>query len=187
VRLFVALDVPEGVCRAIGDLIGKLERECRGARWARVDGMHVTLKFIGHVPPEKAQRIKEELRGIRSGTAVEMSFRQAGFFPSAQRPRVFWVGIQASPNLAEMAETIEERLEPLGIPRERRPFRPHLTLARFRSEEGLARLRETLEKLSPLELGAGRAEQFYLYESQLKPGGAQYTKLAGFRFAESAP
>jgi len=187
VRLFVALDVPEGVRRAIGELIGKLERECRGARWVRVEGMHVTLKFIGHVPPEKAQRIQEELRGIRSGAAVEMSFCQAGFFPSAQHPRVFWVGIQASPNLAKMAEAIEERLEPLDIPRERRPFRPHLTLARFRSEEGLARLREAVEKLSPLEFGAGRAEEFYLYESQLRPGGAQYNKLSSFRFAGSAP
>ncbi len=184
-RLFVALDIPDEVRRALSNLIGKLEREGRGARWVRVEGMHLTLKFIGHVSPETAQRVQEELRAIRSAAPAEMNFRNVGFFPTARHPRVFWVGIEASPNLAELAAAIETRLEPLGIPREQRPFRPHLTLARFRSEEGLPRLRDALEKLSPFEFGATSVEEFHLYESRLKPGGAEYLRLATFRFVGS--
>lgn len=185
-RLFVALDIPEEVRRAIRELIQKLEPACRGARWARTEGMHVTLKFIGEAPEEKAARIRGELSAVRSPSVVEINFRHVGFFPDARHPRVFWAGIEASPNLAEMAAEIEQRLPTLGIPREDRAFKPHLTLARFKSEDGLPRLREALEKMAPFEFGGMRSEDFHLYRSTLKPGGAEYTKLATFRFTGGA-
>jgi 2'-5' RNA ligase len=145
--------------------------------------MHLTLKFIGEVSPEKVARIQDELRGVRS-TAVEMNFRNTGFFPNARHPRVFWAGIEASPNLAGMAAEIEQRIETLGISRESRSFRPHLTLARFQSEDGLPALHEALAQLGALEFGATRTEEFHLYQSTLKRGGAEYTRLATVRFVE---
>ena len=182
----MALDIPEEVRRAIGALTGKLEKSCRGARWVCVEGMHVTLKFIGEVSTEKVERIKEALAGVRSGEHIELNFRGAGFFPHERHPRVFWAGIEASANLAELAKDIEARLERLGIAREERPFRPHLTLARFKSEEGLERLRETLRDAGPLEFGSTRAGEVYLYQSQLNPRGAVYTRLASHSFVAAA-
>ncbi len=184
-RVFVALDIPDDVRRAIASVAGKLEGTCRGARWARVADMHVTLKFIGEAPAEKVERIKSALAAVHSTTPMEMTFRGAGFFPNERHPRVFWVGISATPNLAELAADIERRMEELGIPREQRPFRPHLTLARFKSEEGLDRLRETLRGLEPLEFGSTQTGELHLYQSQLKPGGAVYMRLATFPFASS--
>ena len=185
-RVFVAMDVPEEVKGKIREFVAKMERECqgaRGARWARVEGMHVTLKFIGEVSAEKVEEIKKELAGVRSAAAVEMNFRGVGFFPNAKHPRVFWAGIEATPNLAELAAEIEKRLERLGIPREGRAFRPHLTLARFKSEEGLAKLREAIEKAGAMEFGGVRCGEFHLYESKLHRGGAVYTRLATFSIA----
>ena len=183
-RVFVALDIPDAVRRALADLVRRLEPACRGARWARVEGIHITLKFIGETPPEKVQRIREELSSIRGPQAMEMNFRGTGFFPNAKHPRVFWAGIEAPPALADLAANIETRMETLGIPREQRLFKPHLTLARFKSEEGLPKLHEALAQLGPQEFGQVRAEEFYLYQSVLKPRGAEYTKLETFRFAE---
>jgi 2'-5' RNA ligase len=182
-RVFVAMDVPEDVKAAIRAFAAKLEPVCRGARWARVDGMHITLKFIGEVSAEKVEQIKTELAGVRSAAAVEMSFRGVGFFPHAKHPRVFWAGIEATPNLAELAAEIEKRMENLGIPREERTFHPHLTLARFKSEEGLPKLHEAIEKAGAAEFGATRSSEFYLYESKLLRGGAVYTRLATFSLA----
>lgn len=185
-RVFVAMDVPEEVKRKIREFVARLQTECaeaRGARWARVEGMHVTLKFVGEVPPEKVEEIKKELAGVRSVAAVEMKFRGVGFFPNAKHPRVFWAGIEATPNLAEIAAEIEKRLERIGIPREGRTFRPHLTLARFKSEEGLPKLRDSIEKSGAMEFGATRSGEFYLYESKLMRGGAVYTKLKTFSMA----
>ncbi len=185
-RIFVALDIPDEVRGKLSDLSARLKRACPQARWARVEGMHVTLKFIGEATPEQVERIKVELAHLRSAALVEMSFRGVGFFPNDHHPRVFWAGILATPNLAELAAEIEQRLEPLGIEREQRPFRPHLTLARFNSLEGLGCLREEVQNSGPLEFGATRTGELHLYQSRLKPGGAEYARLATFSFASSA-
>lgn len=185
-RLFVALDVPEAVRDRIRTLIRELEPLCPGARWVRAEGIHITLKFIGEVSAEKAGHIRAALGTIRLAGPVEMTFRNTGFFPNAKHPRVFWIGLEASPNLAELATAIEAGLEPLGIAREKRAFKPHLTLARFKSEEGLAKLREALGNLGPLEFGRAIADSFYLYQSKLRPSGAEYTKLASFSLVGAA-
>ncbi len=131
-RVFVALDIPEEVRRGLARLVAELRPLVRGPRWARVEGLHVTLKFIGQAAPETVARITETLAAVQSPAAVEMHFRNVGFFPSEHRPRVFWAGMEATANLAELAAEIEQRLEPLGVPREARPFHPHLTLEGLR-------------------------------------------------------
>ena len=183
-RVFVAIDVPDDVRRALGDLIATLEKTCRGARWMHTEAMHITLKFIGEVNEETVKRIRNAMAGVRAAGPIEIHFRGTGFFPNASHPRVFWAGIEAPPTLAELAADIEQSLEPLGIPREDRAFKPHLTLARFKSEEGLPNLRETLEQLGPSEFGATIARSFHLYQSVLKAAGAEHTRIASFAFAE---
>jgi len=186
VRVFVALEIPDEVRRAIAGLIGRLQKTCRGARWVRPESIHVTLKFIGETPPEQVERIRELLTGVQSPAAVEINFRGTGFFPNANRPRVFWAGIEASPNLADLAAEIEGRLEKLGIARESREFKPHLTLARFNSPVGLSGLLAAVTTEGAVEFGRGSWREFHLYQSQLKPGGAVYTKLASFEFVKAA-
>ena len=181
-RIFVALDIAGDVHRALEAFVACLKPVAADARWVRPEGMHITVKFLGEVSPEKVERIEGELAMVRSETAVDMQFRGVGFFPNERQPRVFWVGVEASPNLAELAADIETRLEKLGIPREGRAFRPHLTLARFTSTRGLDRLREALAASPPGEFGRMRTDRFHLYQSRLWPGGAVYTKLATWRF-----
>lgn len=185
-RLFVAMDVPEQTRLDLGALIAKLRTTYHGARWSRTEGMHITLKFIGKVGEEKFPHIERALAAVRSNSPVHLLFHGTGFFPTDRHPRVFWAGIEASPNLAVLAAEMESRLEPLGIPREKRPFRPHLTLARFSSTADLDPLRDGLRPLGALEFGSADAAIFYLYQSTLKPSGAEYTRLAKFDFVESA-
>ena len=180
------MEIPEDVRAAVGALIAKLQPACRAARWVRVAGMHVTLKFIGEAPEDKVEQVKAELGGVRSPEAAQINFRGVGFFPNAKRPRVFWAGIEASANLPPMASEIEQRLEGMGIPREQREFHPHPTLARFESQDGLPQLHEALEKLAPFDFGAMHTGEFHLYRSELKRGGAVYTRLATFPFVETA-
>jgi 2'-5' RNA ligase len=184
-RLFVAFDLPGEVRDAVRELITKLRPLCEGARWVRPEGMHVTLKFIGDVPVEKLDPIRAALANIQSGAPVEIHFRGVGFFPSEHRPRVVWCGIEASENLPTLAADIERALVPLGIAPEKRKFTPHLTLARFGSSpHGLGKLVERAEELNSLDLRMARETEFHLYESMLKPSGAEYKKLATFAFAK---
>ncbi|MFZ0702454.1 MAG: RNA 2',3'-cyclic phosphodiesterase [Candidatus Acidiferrales bacterium] len=182
-RLFVALDVPEETRRALRSAVEGFRTVCRGARWVRPEGIHVTLKFIGHVEDTGVADIQEALSGVRGEKTFDMALRQFGFFPNEKRPRVFYVGIEAGKELGALAGEIETQLEPLGIAKETRAFQPHLTLARFKSNEGLPELREKIASLPSQDFGGGAAAEFHLFQSVLQSGGAVYTKLSTYRFS----
>lgn len=185
-RLFVAMDLSDTVRAAIAKFSEKLGAEFPSARWVRIEGIHVTLKFIGEVGEERVARIEDVLSTVHSDAPVEMNFRGAGFFPDESRPRVFWIGIESTPNLAEIAAQIETQLEPLGIPRESREFEPHLTLARISESRGIDKLRHALRRNGQAEFGAVRTNEMHLYRSELGRGGAKYTRLRTFTFAKTS-
>jgi RNA 2',3'-cyclic 3'-phosphodiesterase len=189
-RLFVALELPVEVRAALIDLIAQLKPSFPGPGWARAEGMHVTLKFIGHAigdaDAEKFGRARTVLGTVKSAAPVDIRYRGIGFFPNARRPRVLWCGIEASTNLATLAADIEQSLKPLGIPQEEREFVPHLTLARFKSLEGVSALAKTSEVFARRDFGSSRETEFHLFESQLKPGGAEYRKIESYSFVRTA-
>jgi len=179
-RLFVAMDIPEEVRSSLAALAAKLRAACQNARWVRIDGLHVTLKFIGETSAEKTEKIKTALAAIPSRAPISINFRGLGFFPNHRRPRVLWAGIEANSELAELAAAVETALHPLDIAREERAFSPHLTLARFDTPRGLDALHAAIEKAGPFEFGGTTAKEFHLYQSVLKRSGAEYTRLATF-------
>lgn len=190
-RLFVALAISTEVRENFAGLIQELrtmEPPSTGSRtrWVKPENLHVTLKFIGEVPVEKGEAIQDTLREVRSSQHLELRFRGLGFFPSEKRPRVLWVGMEASSNLAPVAAEIEGRLHKLGIAREKREFTPHLTLARFEPPGISDQLRCPLKENAPREFGTVRAREFYLMQSKLKPTGAEYTCLETFPFVAGA-
>jgi 2'-5' RNA ligase len=182
VRLFVALDLPDQVRHAITELIARLQPKSRSPRWIKPENLHITLKFIGHVPNEKLSPIQTALSSIRVAQPVELHFRGMGFFPNERRPRAFWCGIASSPNLAELAANIDRALVPMGIEAETRPFTPHLTLARFKSDEGILEVVQAATDMKSTDFGAATETNFHLYESLLKSTGAQYNRVASFPF-----
>jgi len=181
-RLFVALELSEEIRGGLQQLLARLERVRADVRWVRAEGMHLTLKFVGEVPPEKLPPIEQALGAVNSAAPVQVRFRGLGFFPGPRRPRVVWVGVEASDNMAPLAAQVEAELEPLGIAREKRAYVPHLTLGRFKSDARLPRLQEEIAALGEVELGGLEAKSFTLFQSKLTPGGAVYTPLRQFHF-----
>ncbi|HEX3377472.1 MAG TPA: RNA 2',3'-cyclic phosphodiesterase [Candidatus Acidoferrales bacterium] len=184
-RLFVAIDIPENVRSSLGELMKSLRDTCRDARWARITGLHVTLKFIGETPSERVADMKSALAKIPTRDPIAIDFSGVGFFPNARRPRVFWAGVEAGPELASLANAVEKALGSEAIPQEDRKFSPHITLARFKDAAGVDALQVAIEKAGPLKFGGATATEFHLYQSVLKPGGAEYTRLATFSFCGS--
>ncbi|HKF51839.1 MAG TPA: RNA 2',3'-cyclic phosphodiesterase [Candidatus Acidoferrales bacterium] len=182
-RLFVALNIPEETRSTLRLLLDDFARICRGARWVRPEGIHITLKFIGHVDNSSLPEIQKALSRVRHDKPFHVAFRHFGFFPNEKHPRVFFVGIEADKGLATLAANIENQLAPLGIAKEERTFQPHLTLARFKTTEGLSELRKKIASLPTQDFGGGEVSEFHLYQSMLKSGGAVYTKLSTYHFA----
>jgi 2'-5' RNA ligase len=182
-RLFVALEIPSTVRENLADLLRSLRAVSPQTRWVRLENLHVTLKFIGEVPEAKSSAIRSALSGVRSDQPVTLDFRGLGFFPNEKHPGVFWVGIEAPLNLKTLVAEIENSMEKLGIPREKRPFSPHLTLARFEPPRLAEQLRASIQEHAARDFGSLRTNQFHLIESKLKPSSAEYTTVESFPFA----
>ncbi len=191
-RIFIALDIDDAIRGRIVRYLEGLQGFAPDARWVRPESMHVTLKFIGEKSEQSVGEIKQALMAIEAST-VEIQFRGYGFFPTAKAPRVFWIGIEAGPQLASLAAKINEKVASLGIPKEEHAFSPHLTLARggggsasprlpkkVGPNRSFQRLQEKLSAMPAPEFGTMAAREFFLYQSQLLRGGSQYTKLSAF-------
>jgi 2'-5' RNA ligase len=177
-RLFVAVDVPEALKERIEtDVVGRLRPSLPAARWTRPEGRHLTLKFLGRVEDDGVAGVREAVRSVAGRhRAFRAAFSEVGGFPSLRRTRVLWVGVgEGAAPMAALASDLERGLEPLGLEPERRPFRGHLTLARFRSPTvvgELAGVRVPAEDFEVTEL--------VLFESRLHPQGARYAAVERF-------
>ncbi len=182
-RLFVALAIPTQVREKIAALIRELHRVDANPKWINPDNLHVTLKFIGEVAPEKAAEIGDALFIVQTQQQAVVEFGDVGFFPDARRPSVVWVGIQPPQFLSSLAAEVNHVLAALGIPREEKPFVPHLTIAAIKETRLSPALRSDIEKRKSRKFGTLTTGEFHLIESKRKSTGAEYTTLRSFRFA----
>ena len=191
-RIFIGIDLDDEIRAKIARFLDGVRGFAPDARWVQPESLHITLKFIGEQKSEQVDAFSDRLRQVE-GSAIEIRIGGHGFFPTAKAPRVFWIGIQAGPTLAELATSIDAGVAELGIPREDRPFSPHLTLARggggsgspkWRKGDGpnsaFAVLEKRLAAMGELDFGTMTAREFTLYQSQLSPKGSKYTKLQRF-------
>jgi 2'-5' RNA ligase len=189
-RLFVALEIPRDIRTALTAVVDDFRtldsRNKSRPRWTRPENLHITLKFIGHVPPDKLDSICAALSTVRSSQSVELQFHSVGFFPNEKRARILWGAVSASTNLGPLAAQVERALEPFGIQPEMRPFTPHLTLARFDPPGIAPDLRAKIANYTNNAFGAVITNQFHLFQSVLKPSGAEYTILRSFVFSPEA-
>ena len=191
-RLFIALDIDDAIRERIRTFLEGVSGFASDARWVRPESLHVTLKFIGEKPTETLDAIKSVLSKV-AAPPIELAFRGYGFFPTPKSARVFWIGIQSGPELATLAQAIDDATAKLDIPKEDRAFSPHLTLARRAGGSGaprwsksdgpnqaFERLSGKLAAMSSLDFGTMTAREFFLYQSQLSREGSRYTKLEAF-------
>ena len=176
-RLFIALDIPADVRTGLTSYMERARTMAAEARWARVEGLHVTLQFVGHVDDAVVEQIKAALRSIKAAP-FQVKFAGVGFFPNPNAGRVFWAGVDGGNHLARLASTTDAALEELGFPSETKPYHPHLTLARA-SSRPLRGLKPLLDEPPP-QFGTMTAREFFLYQSQPQKGGSKYTKLERF-------
>jgi RNA 2',3'-cyclic 3'-phosphodiesterase len=177
-RLFTGLAVPPEIAQRAMDWIAKLRPLAPGLAWTPEANLHVTTKFIGQWPEERLDELIHSL-GTVSAAPFEVRAGRMGWLPNERQRRILLAVADGGDALTALAAQTEQVCALLGIEREKRAYRPHLTLARAEKPEDTERL---LREMPEGHLGAWRVDQFVLYRSETKPAGPVYTKLAGFRF-----
>jgi RNA 2',3'-cyclic 3'-phosphodiesterase len=175
-RLFAAVDLPDDV----KDKLTLLCSGMSGAKWVGRDQMHLTLHFIGEVDDTDFSAIKNALAEVRAAS-FEMRLTGAGQFPPKGQVRVLWVGVEAPPTLTDLQRKIEGALTAVGLPREDRPFSPHITLARLKTPPAPETIRQYLAQHATFSTEAIPVESFVLYSSRLAPSGATYHREGIFK------
>lgn len=184
IRSFVAIELSADAKAFLASTIGQLKPDGPDVKWVRPEAIHLTLKFLGNVDRDLIPEIERSLRPVFQGqTSFELAVRSAGAFPSASAPRVVWAGL-ADPKdaLPSLAAAVEDALEPLGFPKEKRPFKPHLTLGRAKSPKRSPQLAQAITRNRDLKGPSFQADHAILFQSVLKPGGAEYVPLVRFQF-----
>ncbi len=190
VRLFVALEITDVLRQKLAAVEKEPWTATTAMRWVPPEQFHVTLKFIGAVPRESVEAIATTLKPVRTEGPVELHFRGLGFQGGAKGSGVFWVAIEPSTPLEKLASEINRALESLGIAKETRPYRPHVTLARYKnygsSRQNAHQIRDNVVRdadFSQRDFGSVTAGEFQLMESKTYAAGPIYYKIESFRFA----
>lgn len=178
-RLFVAVDFPRDLRERMLEVTRPVRSKDLPLRWLGVDQLHLTLKFLGEVPRDDLSEARGILEEVASDyRPFDVGFREMGAFPTLRSPRVVWLGVEPVLELRSAKHDLEHAYARMGIERETRAFRPHVTVARVqgRSTTGTLRRLESLAREVTLD-EEYRVEEFHLVRSHLRPDGAEYETI----------
>ena len=185
-RLFVAISIPEPV----RDEIIRVQQELQPlvprdvARWARSDQFHLTLRFLGDVPADGVEDLKQSVGAVcRNARPLSLRAKGVGFFPNPRSPRVIWVGINdRAGQLVDLQQQIETAVGQFSSEPGEKNFTGHVTLGRLKNPKP-ADIRDLAARAQSLEkrlFGEWTAHEIEIIRSELSPAGARYTSLAAF-------
>jgi 2'-5' RNA ligase len=186
-RLFIAIQIPEPV----RDEIIRVQQELQllvprnVARWARPDQLHLTLRFLGDVPADGVEDLKQSVGAVcRNARPLSLRAEGVGFFPNPRSPRVIWVGINDGEGcLMDLQKQIETAVGQFSPEPGEKNFTGHVTLGRLKNPRpadtrDLAARAQLLEKRL---FGEWPVHEIEIIRSELSPAGARHTSFAAFR------
>ncbi|MBI5894023.1 MAG: RNA 2',3'-cyclic phosphodiesterase [Deltaproteobacteria bacterium] len=179
-RLFIAIELPDDIIKKLKVLQEQLRKDCKAkVSWSKPENTHLTLKFLGNVQEDVIDKINPCIENACNGISQFMlSAEGVGSFPNLNNPKVIWIGIKPHNDLLNnICERLEQGLNNIGFEKEKRKFHPHLTLGRIRYADKDAGLKTGIDKLKDFAIGEFMVKSIILFESELNPNGAVYTKL----------
>lgn len=185
-RLFVACAIPDAVKQEVERLAAPLRRELGGS-WPRAETLHLTLAFIGDQPEEVVPQVAAELQEkLREEHRAVVALGPAGVFPNDRRPRVGWLAVSPAAPLEKIAGAVRGALTSSHVPFDPKPFKPHLTLVRFRQGAPAGAAARLLEHFSSFRTEPFVIDHVSLMSSALSSRGATHTELVRISLSAEA-
>ncbi len=175
-RLFFGLEIPEPVKQRLLSI----QQPVAGARWQRADQLHLTLAFLGSAEAQQLPDICDAARKL-AVEPFDLTVSGVGCFGHPDHPKNLWAGVRPLEELAGLHDALNQRLESCGFGQEKRTFRPHITLSRFRKEAGS--VRELLGKRQAFHAGTLSVNSLALFESVRGEQGSVYQIIERFPLA----
>lgn len=177
IRLFAAIAIPD----EIGESLARRQQGLPGAKWRPLASLHLTLRFFGDISETSADDLDGELARV-SGRAFDMTLNGAGVFANGSEVRAVWAGAAENADLVQLARRCERAARRARLPPEKRPFRPHVTLAYLAGADP-ARAAAWVQGHNLLESPPFRVRSFGLYSSWRTSDGAHYRLERGYPLA----
>jgi 2'-5' RNA ligase len=179
IRSFIAIELPGEIRSLLAETQQGLKSIRLKARWVRPENIHLTLKFLGNINPLDIEKIGGAMNSaVREFEPFTLKVGGIGFFPGAKRPRVVWVGLGGDTRtLIDLQRHLEDCLAEVGFPKEKRAFKAHLTLGRLRDAVPPEITGKAIRRFSEPGERQFAADRIILFKSELKPAGAEYSKL----------
>jgi 2'-5' RNA ligase len=179
IRTFIALELPPLVISMLAKVQEDFKSMRLRAKWVRPENIHLTLKFLGNINPGDIDKIGGAMMdAVDDFAAINLVAGGVGVFPGIKRPRVIWVGLGGQIQLLfAMQRVLEDNLAALGFKKEKRPFKGHLTLGRFRQTVNSDTIRQIMREYANQYSEEFTARRIILFKSDLKPTGAVYSQL----------
>ena len=180
-RIFCAVELPSEIRSRIQQHVDQLRASFPDASlsWTRVENIHLTLKFFGNVEQKFIPKIEKAAElAVKEFQLFEILIAGTGVFPRPKQPRVLWIGVtDPENNLAELQRRFEEKAVAKGFPKEERPFKPHLTVARVRKPDSTREVAEMNQRLGfrPMTMPV---RELVVFRSELSSKGSRYTVLS---------
>jgi len=186
-RTFIAIELPQRITAGLENVQKTLKSSKLKIRWVQPENIHLTLKFLGDTPPEAVDPISLTLtESVRGYDPISLSAKGSGAFPGIKNPRVIWVGLSGQvPRLKTLQGTLAENLAALGFEKEKRTFKVHVTLGRLKGSVDPVKLNAALNKVMDFQTEPFLVDRLFLFQSDLKPTGPVYTKIASAPLAPS--
>jgi RNA 2',3'-cyclic 3'-phosphodiesterase len=179
-RIFMAIEFPEEIKEIIIQRINLFKKLHPQFKWIKRPALHLTLKFIGELPDTIIPGIYNQLKEAFLHTdPFNLASGPLGFFPSAKRARVFFLDLKKSDPLEICYQIIENRLELIGIEKDKRAFHPHITLARIKNFNLTSEQSQALQSQSMPQIIIN-VNEIILMQSELSASGARYTPVQRF-------
>ena len=180
IRSFLAFELPLEIKNMVARVSGELRQSTLKARWVKVDNIHLTVVFMGNIETGDIPAIARGVQGVcQTFGPFDLSLKGIDCFPNRRNPRVLWLGLDGDLEpMSDFRDALQEHLTGFGIKEEKRKFKPHLTLARFRKPKKMdSEEDQLLSKYEDLSSSVCSLKELILFKSDLKPTGAVYTKV----------